>query len=133
MFYLGKRLLGSCSDLLGRRLRGYQFRMLLFQSKQPSEDPVIFCIGYLRIIKAVIAVVVMPDLFSQLFYFTDFVHSVCRSSYGNTSLKFSERLSSSSPARRVFFFKRGFENPGLHLRSDSSSETTSSPARETER
>ena len=41
-------------------------RVLLFQIKEPLKEPVILCIGYLRIIQAVIAVIVIANTLAEL-------------------------------------------------------------------
>ena len=139
MSYLGKGLEGFRAYHLCGRIRGCQFRMLLFQIEEASEEPVILGIGYLGVVQNIVAVVVVPDrlpkgfdFFFHVAHYHDPVNMLFHSE-GLQPAKVLERSNSRSPASRVLSFNRASEKPGLHLRSDSSSETTSRAVRADER
>jgi hypothetical protein len=69
MSYIGKGLEGFRPHPLCGRIRGYQFRPLLFQIDETSEEPVIFGVGDLRVVENMVSMVVISDLLPKGFDF----------------------------------------------------------------
>ncbi len=66
MHDLAEGLDGRGADPPGRRLRSDQFRVSIFERLELAQQPIVFGIGYQRIIERVLAVVVVVDVVTQL-------------------------------------------------------------------
>jgi hypothetical protein len=66
--HFGETLGWFAANALGRTVRSYVFRMLLFEVLKYLEHCIIFPVGYGGIVLNVIEVFVVADLFAQFLY-----------------------------------------------------------------